>query len=95
MTDYLEPDIGPEIRFQVAPTAERTLAQIGSNGDTGLSETEARLRFHQHGANDVALQRFHPLASFVTKFWGLSAWLVDGGSTWRRGEAESAGRSVR
>jgi magnesium-transporting ATPase (P-type) len=44
---------------------------------TGLTEAEAQARLHRDGANEVPERRVHPLARFVRKFWGLSAWMLE------------------
>ena len=43
----------------------------------GLSRAEAAARLSRDGPNEVAEKRTHPLARFATKFWGVSAWMLE------------------
>jgi magnesium-transporting ATPase (P-type) len=58
-------------------TALEALAAVGSNRQSGLSRVEASSRFERDGANDVPEKRAHPLALFLRKFWGPSAWMLE------------------
>jgi H+-transporting ATPase len=44
---------------------------------TGLSAAEAASRLRQDGPNDVPEKRTHPVRTFLGKFWGLSAWMLE------------------
>ncbi|TAK81049.1 MAG: plasma-membrane proton-efflux P-type ATPase [Betaproteobacteria bacterium] len=50
---------------------------VGADPDRGLSAAEAQARLRQHGYNEVLEKREHPLAAFLGKFWGLSAWMLE------------------
>jgi len=54
-----------------------TLVALRVNPDTGLTSTEADVRRKEHGYNEVAEQKGHPLLMFLGKFWGLSAWMLE------------------
>ena len=54
-----------------------TLATLHVNPDTGLTRAEADVRRKEHGYNEVAVQKGHPLRMFLGKFWGLSAWMLE------------------
>jgi H+-transporting ATPase len=58
-------------------SAAESLADLGSDRQTGLSNTEAQARLQQHGPNEVAEKHAHPLVLFLRKFWGLSAWMLE------------------
>jgi len=58
------------------PVAE-TLRALGVNSDTGLTAAEVAVRRKQHGYNEVAEQKAHPVRMFLGKFWGLSAWMLE------------------
>src|SRR5664279_1543276 len=64
----------PDIAFASIPD---TLARLQVNAETGLAGVEAAARRKQHGANEVAVQKGHPLLAFLGKFWGLSAWMLE------------------
>ena len=50
---------------------------LETNLDTGLTEAQAQLRLKRYGRNEVAEKRKNPLLSFLHKFWGLSAWMIE------------------
>jgi H+-transporting ATPase len=59
-----------------APVPE-TLATLRVNSDTGLSHAEVDTRRKEHGYNEVAVQKEHPVLIFLGKFWGISAWMLE------------------
>lgn len=64
----------PDIAFASIPD---TLARLQVDAETGLAGVEAESRRKQHGANEVAVQKAHPVLAFLAKFWGLSAWMLE------------------
>jgi H+-transporting ATPase len=54
-----------------------TLAALHVDPETGLTRAEIDIRRKQHGANEVAVQKGHPILTFLAKFWGLSAWMLE------------------
>lgn len=67
-----------------AKTADLATASIADalvalevNPETGLSPAEAETRRQAHGYNEVIEQKSHPLAMFLRKFWGVSAWMLE------------------
>jgi H+-transporting ATPase len=54
-----------------------TLTALRVNPDTGLTRAEVDLRRKAHGYNEVAEQKEHPILRFLSKFWGLSAWMLE------------------
>ena len=69
-----EGDNAPDIAS--VPIAD-ALETLHVNPITGLSEVEIALRRERAGFNEVALEKEHPLAKFLGKFWGLSAWMLE------------------
>lgn len=65
-----------ETNGTTALTAEELLHKLGSDRTRGLSAAEARARLSE-GANEVPEKRDRPLAKFLGKFWGLSAWMIE------------------
>jgi len=59
-----------------APVAE-TLVTLRVNPDTGLAHAEVDTRRKEHGYNEVAVQKEHPVRIFLAKFWGMSAWMLE------------------
>jgi H+-transporting ATPase len=51
-----------------------TLAALHVNPDTGLTQAEVDVSRKEHGYNEVAEKKGHPVFTFLRKFWGISAW---------------------
>ncbi len=54
-----------------------TLASLHVNADTGLANSEVDVRRKEHGYNEVAVEKGHPVKKFLRKFWGISAWMLE------------------
>jgi H+-transporting ATPase len=54
-----------------------TLAALQVDPDTGLTRGEVDSRRKKHGYNEVAEKRRHPVLKFLSKFWGISAWMLE------------------
>ena len=54
-----------------------TLSALQVNPDTGLTQAEVDIRRKAHGYNEVAERKEHPVLRFLSKFWGLSAWMLE------------------
>ena len=52
-------------------------AALHVNSDTGLTRAEVGARRKEHGYNEVAEQKGHPVLKFLAKFWGVSAWMLE------------------
>src|SRR5450759_2880757 len=64
----------PDIASASAPDA---LAALHVNPDTGLTHAEVDVRRKEHGYNEVAEHKGHPVVKFLGKFWGISAWMLE------------------
>jgi magnesium-transporting ATPase (P-type) len=64
----------PDIALASVPDA---LAALHVNPDTGLTHAEVDLRRKEHGYNEVAERKGHPVLNFLWKFWGISAWMLE------------------
>jgi H+-transporting ATPase len=64
----------PDIASKPVP---ETLAALHVNPDTGLTPAEVDVRRKEHGYNEVAEKKGHPLFKFLRKFWGISAWMLE------------------
>jgi plasma-membrane proton-efflux P-type ATPase len=53
------------------------LAALQVNPDTGLTHAEVDIRRKEHGYNEVAEVKGHPVLKFLQKFWGISAWMLE------------------
>jgi H+-transporting ATPase len=54
-----------------------TLIALQVNPDMGLAGTQVDTRRKEHGYNEVAEQKEHPVIDFLRKFWGISAWMLE------------------
>jgi H+-transporting ATPase len=61
----------------VAASVPETLAALRVNSEIGLHRTEIEARRKEHGYNEVAEIKEHPILRFLSKFWGLSAWMLE------------------
>src|SRR5450631_3538497 len=64
----------PDIAAASVPDA---LAALHVNPDTGLTHAEVEIRRKEHGYNEVAETKGHPVLKFLGKFWGISAWMLE------------------
>jgi len=53
------------------------LAALRVNPATGLAHAEVDVRRREHGYNEVAERRGHPVLDFLRHFWGISAWMLE------------------
>jgi H+-transporting ATPase len=54
-----------------------TLTALHVNPETGLALAEVDARLKEHGYNEVAEQKERLVRKFLSKFWGLSAWMLE------------------
>jgi H+-transporting ATPase len=54
-----------------------TLTALHVDPDTGLTHAGVDVRRKAHGYNEVAEQKGHPVRTFLGKFWGVSAWMLE------------------
>ena len=64
------PDIG-------TASVPDTLAALKVDPEAGLSREQVDARRKQHGYNEVAIEKGHPVLTFLRKFWGISAWMLE------------------
>jgi plasma-membrane proton-efflux P-type ATPase len=78
-----EDEPGPEKPANAKPpdiaaaSVPDTLATLNVNPETGLTRAEVAARRKEHGYNEVAEQKGHPILKFLKKFWGISAWMLE------------------
>ena len=54
-----------------------TIALLRVNPETGLTRADVDARRKEHGYNEVAEKKEHPVRKFLQKFWGISAWMLE------------------
>ena len=64
----------PDIAAASVPDA---LTRLNVNPETGLTREEVDSRRQAHGYNEVAEKKEHPVLTFLRKFWGISAWMLE------------------
>ena len=65
---------GPDI---ASMSISETLALLEVDPAAGLTHAEAEVRLKEHGYNEVAEQKKHPVLKFLGKFWVMSAWMLE------------------
>jgi plasma-membrane proton-efflux P-type ATPase len=60
-----------------AASVADALTALHVNPDIGLARSEVDVRRKEHGYNEVAEEKRHPVLTFIKKFWGISAWMLE------------------
>ncbi len=58
-------------------TALESVTLLQTNATQGLATAEANKRLGNEGPNDIPEKQENPLLKFASKFWGLSAWMIE------------------
>jgi magnesium-transporting ATPase (P-type) len=58
-------------------TTENTIKSLQSNPSLGLATGEVATRLRQYGHNEIPEKKPNPLRMFASKFWGLTAWMLE------------------
>jgi len=53
------------------------MAELKTNPSTGLKQIEVAGLLQQYGYNEITENKSHPLLNFLSKFWGLTAWMLE------------------
>ncbi|BAI61346.1 putative plasma-membrane proton-efflux P-type ATPase [Methanocella paludicola SANAE] len=56
---------------------EKAIQELGAHPDTGLAPDEVKKRLTEYGYNEVPEKKKSPLMSFLKRFWGLTAWMLE------------------
>ncbi|WP_256752860.1 plasma-membrane proton-efflux P-type ATPase [Mesorhizobium sp. Mes31] len=64
----------PDIATASVPN---TLTTLDVNPDAGLTLSQVATRRKAHGYNEVTEKKGHPALTFLRKFWGISAWMLE------------------
>ena len=51
---------------------------LDTNLNLGLTTSAAKARTEQFGFNEITERTRHPILQFIKKFWGPSAWMIEG-----------------
>ncbi len=66
-----------ELREYERMTTDDVVALLETDLSIGLKKTEVENRLQRFGPNEVPEKKAHPLLSFLHKFWGLTAWMLE------------------
>jgi H+-transporting ATPase len=66
----IEPDIA-------SASIPDTLLALRVDPEAGLTRADVAARRKEHGYNEVAERKGHPVRNFLHKFWGVSAWMLE------------------
>ena len=58
-------------------TVPDTFMAFHVNPETGLTRAEVDTRRKENGYNEVSEKKGHPILTFLKKFWGISAWMLE------------------
>jgi H+-transporting ATPase len=61
----------------IVPLAQAPRAELDVSPERGLTHEEVESRRKAHGYNEVAEEKRHPVLTFLGKFWGMSAWMLE------------------
>lgn len=53
------------------------MAELKTSPATGLSQAAIAALITQYGYNEITENKNHPLLNFLSKFWGLTAWMLE------------------
>jgi H+-transporting ATPase len=67
--------VGKKSDFDTEP--EEVVKSLGSDLNAGLKSSEVENRLKQYGHNEVLEKETSPIVRFATKFWGLTAWMLE------------------
>lgn len=56
---------------------ENTITNLKTNPAAGLNQAEVDSLLKQYGYNQVPDKKTNPLLGFLSKFWGLTAWMLE------------------
>jgi len=58
-------------------TVDNIVTLLNTDLNLGLKKTEVERRRQRFGYNEVSEKKAHPVLSFLKKFWGLTAWMLE------------------
>ena len=57
--------------------AEKNIVQFDTDPTKGLNQSEVANHLEKYGYNEVPEKKSNPLFKFLSKFWGLTAWMLE------------------
>jgi len=58
-------------------SVDGTIKKLGAHPDTGLTSDEVNKKIAEFGYNEVPEKKKSALVSFLKRFWGLTAWMLE------------------
>src|SRR6476660_8197157 len=60
-----------------APTVAETLAKLGADPKTGLTDADVRARLQKYGPNALVEKQKNTFAALLVYFWGPIPWMIE------------------
>jgi H+-transporting ATPase len=67
----------PDATAAAAPTIAETLAKLGADDETGLTDAEVQARLKKHGPNALVEKQKNAFGALLTYFWGPIPWMIE------------------
>ncbi len=67
----------PDATGAAAPTIAETLAKLGANNKTGLTDSEVQARLKTYGPNALVEKQKNPFAALLAYFWAPIPWMIE------------------
>ena len=67
----------PNATGAVAPTIAETLAKLGADDKTGLTDAEVQARLKKYGPNALVEKQKNTFAALLQYFWGPIPWMIE------------------
>src|SRR5213592_978417 len=67
----------PDVTGAAAPTIAETLAKLGANDKSGLSDAEVEPRLKKYGPNALVEKQKNAFAALLAYFWGPIPWMIE------------------
>src|SRR4029453_10917869 len=67
----------PDATGTAAPTIAETLAKLGADDKTGLTDAEVKTRLKKYGPNALVEKQKNAFAALLAYFWGPIPWMIE------------------
>src|SRR4029434_8995899 len=67
----------PDATGAAAPTIAETLAKLGTNDKTGLTDAEVQAGLKKYGPNALVEKQKNAFAALLEYFWGPMPWMIE------------------
>src|SRR2546423_15172439 len=67
----------PDVTGAAAPTIAETLAKLGADDKTGLTDAEVQARLKKYGPNALVEKQKNAFSGLLAYFWGPIPWMIE------------------